>query len=484
MYDSAIDEKWNRYWKEHNIGLFDEKNTDKPVYVMDTPPPFTSGTLHIGNVLGYTLADFVARYKRMKGLNVLYPQGWDTQGFPTEKVVEKKYGYSLSREEFYKKCVEISNENLTKMKEQMYKLGMSSDDRYEYITMSPQYRAKVQLSLIMMHEKKMIYRANHPVEWCPKCRSAIAHAETEEKEEESAIFYINFNVAGHKDKMITIATTRPELLHACVAIAINPKDERFGEFKGKKAKSPIFGETVNIIEDEHVDPTFGTGAEMVCTFGDKVDKEMYYKHKLKLIEALNEDGTLKNAKQFTGMKTKEAREAVITELEKEGSFVKKIPLNHMVKVHDRCSTPIELMVSTQWFIKIKEHSEKIKELANEVKWEPEFTKHYLEDWANFIEWDWIISRNRVFGTAIPFWYCESCDFIAVPDKKSLPVNPTKDRPPVEKCPKCDKRLKGESATCDVWIDSSITPLVISGWPDDKKLFSKAFPSGLRLQGPK
>lgn len=482
MYDITIDEKWNRHWKEHRLGQFDEKDDSKKRYVIDTPPPFTSGTLHMGHVTSYSLIDFIARYKRMKGFNVLYPQGWDTQGFPTEKAVEKQYGIALPREEFYNKCVEIATANLKKMKEQMERLGFSPDERYEYITMSPQYRAKVQLSLLMMFEKKMVYRAEYPVEWCWKDRSAIAHAETEEVDESSNLFYLNFKVVGSKEKVMTIATTRPELLHACVAIAINPKDDRFEEFKGKKVKSPLFDATINVIEDPNVDPTFGTGAEMVCTFGDKVDREMYYRHKLKLIESMGEDGKLKNAKEFTGLKIKEAREAIVKSLGESGALVKKEEIKHTIKVHDRCGTPIEFIMSTQWFIKIKEYKDKIKELANEMKWEPGFTKNYLEDWANFIDYDWIISRNRIFGTPIPFWYCEKCDFIEAPDRSKLPVDPAEDKAPSEKCKKCGGKLKGETATCDVWVDSSITPLVISGWPENKKLFEKAYPADLRVQG--
>ena len=481
MYDSSVEEKWRKYWKEHGIGLFDEKDRSRELYVLDTPPPYTSGTLHMGHVTSYSLIDFTARYKRMRGFNVLYPQGWDTQGFPTEKAVEKKYGVTLPREEFYAKCVELAEANLSTMKSQMGRLGFSPDERMEYITMSDAYKAKVQLSLILMLEKGFVYRGNHPVEWCIRCRSAIAHAETEEKEEETDLVYVRFGITGAKSGMV-IATTRPELLHACVAVAVNPKDDRFKGLEGKHAKTPIFGRSVPIIYDESVDPTFGTGAEMVCTFGDKIDRDMYYRHSLKHIEAMDESGRLRNAGDLTGMKLKEAREAVKGLLAEAKAIEKTDRLKHMVKVHDRCDTPINLLMSMQWAIRIKEHAEKIKELSNEMRWEPQFMKRYLEDWANFIDWDWIISRNRVFGTPIPFWYCTKCDFIAAPDKRKLPVDPSRDKPPVRKCPKCGGGIAGETATCDVWVDSSITPLVIAGWPDDKELFKRAYPASLRIQG--
>ncbi|MDE1868502.1 MAG: valine--tRNA ligase [Candidatus Micrarchaeota archaeon] len=481
MYDISVDERWNRYWLEHKLANFDENDAEKPIYVIDSPPPFTSGTLHMGHVSSYSFVDFMARYKRMKGFNVLYPQGWDTQGFPTEKAAEAKFGISLPREEFYKRCSEIAHENLAAMKAQMRLLGCSFDERYEYITMTPEYRAKVQLSLLMMHDKKLIYREKSPVEWCTRCLSAIAHAETEEKSVETNFVHVNFEVVGTK-KHITIATTRPELMHACVALAVNGNDDRYKDIIGKKVAVPLFGQHVEIIADDHVDAALGTGAEMVCTFGDKVDREMYYRHKLKYIEAIDQRGRLANADKFSGMKISDARPEIVKALEAAGAVVKIEKITHSVKVHDRCGTEIELIPSMQWFIKVKEFAGLIKDIANDIGWTPEFTKQYLIDWANFIDWDWIISRNRVFGTPIPFWYCEKCGEIIAPEKAKLPVNPALEGSPLDKCPKCGGKAVGETATCDVWVDSSITPLVITGWPDNKELFKRSFPVDLRVQG--
>ena len=482
MYSIETDEKWNAYWREHKLGSFDEKDTKRPVYVIDTPPPYTSGTLHMGHVSSYCFVDFVARYKRMKGFNVFYPQGWDTQGFPTEKAVEKQYGTSLSRSEFYNRCSEMAASNLAKMRSQMQALGFSFDDRYEYTTMSKEYKAKVQLSLIEMNEKDLIYRGKYPVDWCPKCRSAIAHAETEDKTAETTLAYVRFPIVDSKDDSITIATTRPELLHALVAVAVNPNDDRFKSVVGKMVKSPIFGSAVEIITDDEVDMAFGTGAEMVCTFGDKADRVMFYKHKLKFIDSIDEGGTLKNAGEFTGKTLHEGRAEVLAKLESSGALEKKESIMHTVKIHDRCSTEVEIIISTQWFAKLLEYKDKILELSKEIKWVPEFTRQYLEDWTRFIDWDWPISRNRVFGTPIPFWYCEKCSFIVAPKREKLPVDPAADEPPVEKCPKCGGKLVGETETCDVWIDSSITPLVIAGWPDNKEMLKRMYPSALRVQG--
>ncbi len=479
MYTKSVEE-WMAYWKESALFVFKPDDDTRPLCIIDTPPPFTSGDLHIGQAYWVTYVDSIARYKRMSGYNVLYPVGWDTQGFPTEMLVEKKYGKGLSREEFYSKCVDIATANMQSMRKQMLSMGASFDESHEYVTMSPEYRRKVQLSLLEMYKKGFIYRANHPVEWCPYCNTSITREDIEDIERESYLNYVTF---GSGDAKIEIATTRPELMHACVAIAVNPSDERYKHMVGKRIEVPIFGNKVSVIADELVEKDFGTGAEMVCTYGDKNDVLMFYKHKLKSIDAMDERGKLKNAGKFTGMGAKDASDAIIKELDSMGLLVKRDKVKQAVKIHGRCGTPVELISSMQWFIKTKEYSDKIKEIASSVNWLPEFAKQRMVDWTDYIEWDWNISRNRVFGTPIPFWYCNSCGTIMPPQSDDLPVNPALEEPKVKKCPKCGSAdIVGEKDTCDVWIDSSITPLVVAGWPDDAKLFQKAYPATFRIQG--
>jgi valyl-tRNA synthetase len=481
MHDPGMEEKWRKYWVDKRLFDFDE-NSEKPMYIIDTPPPFTNGALHMGHVFWVSYIDSLARYKRLRGYNVLYPQGWDAHGFPTEMVVEKKYGKGkLSREEFYKRCVEESLSNIHVMKEMMLRLGATFDQKHEYITTSEDFMSKVQLSVLEMYDKKFVYRAMHPVEWCTNCRTTISREQAEEREEDSFLNYIDFKVEGTKHS-ITIATTRPELMHACVAVAVNPKDERLAEFSGKKIEVPLFDRSVDLIADESVDPSFGTGAEMVCTFGDRNDVSLYYNHKLELIEAMSDNGLLKNAGKFDGMKLKDARKAIIEVLKESGHLKKQEKVKHTVKEHDRCHTVIELLSSMQWFMKIKENSDEIKETAAEINWVPEFARQRLDDWANFIDWDWAISRNRIFGTPIPFWYCEKCSEIVPADKDKLPVDPVKHKPPMEQCKKCGGKLTGESLTLDGWIDSSLSPLIISGWPDRKSKKAKGFPVAVRIQG--
>lgn len=481
MYSLEIDDKWNAYWREHKAFRFDEKDTKKQTFVIDTPPPFTSGELHMGQVFWVCYVDSIARYMRMMGRNVLYPQGWDTQGFPTELKVEQQYGKQLPRKEFYGKCVEVAEANMKLMKEQMLKMGASFDPKYEYVTMSKDYRAKVQLSLLLMHKKNMVYRAKHPVEWCTSCNTSIAREETKEVTSKTNLNYIEFSVKGTKKKLM-IATTRPEYLHVCVALAVNPGDERYTSVIGKHAEVPIFNRKVEIIADPSIDKEYGTGAEMICTFGDKNDVLLAYKHKLEFLEGIDGTGMLKNAGKFNGMSALQAREEVVKELDTLQVLKKREQIDHAIKVHDRCSTPIELIFAMQWFIKTKQHADEIREIARQIEWIPEYSRQRLEDWCDFIEWDWNISRKRVFGTPIPFWYCEKCDYVLAPEQKNLPVDPAIQKPDQAKCPKCSGKIKGETDVCDVWVDSSITPLIIAGWPDNKVLLKKAFPSSMRIQG--
>ncbi len=480
MYDRSIEGKWQAEWKRSNTYRFDS-GSHKPTYVIDTPPPYTSGVLHMGHVLSYSFIDFIARYKRMKGFNVFYPQGWDTMGFPTERAVEKKFGKDLGAQEFMEKAKELATKNMHMMSEQMERIGSSVDRELEYVTMSDKYQAAVQLSLLQMYDKGYVYKGEHPVYWCVYCRSAIAKEEVEDIEEKTKLNYVEFDIEDGSGR-IAIATTRPEFIHACVAIAVNPVDEKNKELLGKMIRVPLYGTIVPVIADESVEIGFGTGTEMISTFGDKQDLVLYHRHKLNKIKAVDEAGRLLNAGKNTGLKIVDAKAAVIEQLREEGRLLKQTDMDHSVKVHDRCGNKIELLESRQWFIKTVEFAEKIKELAHSIEWQPEFTKRYLLDWAEYIDWDWVISRNRRFDTPLPFWYCEKCEYVVPADRNLLPVDPKADKPPIDKCPRCGEAMRGEELTCDVWIDSSITPMVIAGWPGNMKGFEKLFPADLRVQG--
>ena len=262
-YSTSIETKWQEEWSKHQVYKFIE-DSSKPIYSIDTPPPFTSGKLHMGHVLSYSYFDFVARYKRMNGYNVYYPQGWDCQGFPTEVKVEKKNKIRGrdDPERFVKLCKEWTDDMIKNMKNQMNELGFSPDWNYEYRTMNDDYHKAVQYSLLKMYENGEVYNAEHPVYWCPHCVSAIAKSETDDIERETQLHYIKFK-ADVPEGYVTIATTRPEYLHACVAVMVHPDDERYKNLIGKDVITPL-GKTVKVIADKDVDKEFGSGIVMVA----------------------------------------------------------------------------------------------------------------------------------------------------------------------------------------------------------------------------
>ncbi|MBU0527487.1 valine--tRNA ligase [Candidatus Micrarchaeota archaeon] len=468
-FDRSIEEKWQQYWQENKTYQFDEEDNTKEIYSIDTPPPFTSGELHMGHVLSYSFFDFAARYKRMRGFNVYYPQGWDTQGFPTEVKVEKKYG-RLPPAEFREKCVEWTHDMIARMKKQMNEMGFSADWRYEYRTMDPDYHKKVQMSLIQMYGDKLVYRDKYPVYWCTRCGSAVAKAELDDEEKNGTLNHIKFTGPGGEE--LIIATTRPEMLAACGAVLYNPEDERYKNLSGKKITTPL-GAEVPAFADKEVDKEFGSGLVMVCTFGDKMDVVWMHRYKLPLVQVIDAYGKMINAGELDGLKIVDAKKKMLEIL--GDKVVKKEDLKQTVKVHDRCKRPVELIPSLQWFADIRSTAKAVKEMAHEIKWIPEFGITYLIDWVEGAEWDWVISRQRVFGTPLPFYICE-CGKTASADE--LPFYPEKAG--TKKC-ECGKEMQPETSTCDCWVDSSISPLIIAGWPDKEKM-KKFYPVSLRPQG--
>ena len=315
-----VEPKWQREWMEWKIYEFDWSDRTRPTYVIDTPPPYPSGEFHMGTALNCTYMDIVARYKRMRGYNVFFPQGWDCHGLPTEVQVEKKYKIrksDLPPEKFRELCVKLTLENIEHMKEEMNSLGFSIDWSTEYKTMDPEYYGRTQLSFVKLYKKGVIYRGEHPVNWCPRCETAIADAEVEYEDRETRLYYIDFELVGG-DK-ITIATTRPEFLPACVAIAVHPSDERYRGLIGKKARVPPLGQEVKIISDPEVDPEFGTGIVMICTFGDKTDVRWVKRHKLSIVKLLDERGKITEAGgPYAGMDIETSRRKIIEDLKKAG----------------------------------------------------------------------------------------------------------------------------------------------------------------------
>ncbi len=489
MYDfKEREKKWQDYWEQEELYRFDFNNMDKDkIFSIDVPPRYASGRLHIGHATHYTHIDIIARYKRMRGYNVFFPLCFDVNGMPIEVNVEKKYGIKMRetpRQEFIKLCEDFANQNIGEMIRQYKILGESMDPTIYYQTDAPYYRRITQLSFIKMFEKGLVYKAKHPVNWCPRCGTAIADAEIEYRKRKTKLNYLRFKMEDGGEMII--ATTRPELLATCQLIAVHPEDERYKDYVGKYAIVPIYGQKVKIVADEKVDKEFGTGAVMICSVGDKDDLEWIYKYHLQFLDAIDEEGKMtERAGKYAGMSVEEARKAIIEDLKKEGLLIKQEEIEQNVGVCWRCHTPIEFVNKEQWFIKITDLKDEVRKTADEIKWIPEFMKKRLYEWIDSLEWDWVVSRQRYFATPIPIWECEN-GHAFTPKFEDLQrmdrhVDPTVDPPPYEKCPICGAPLHGSEDVFDTWVDSSISPLYNTFWARDDEKFKNLYPMSLRPQ---
>jgi len=483
-YDAEkIEKKWQEFWEKKKTYKFDSKSK-KPVYSIDTPPPYASaGHLHIGHALHYTQFEIIARFRRMAGYNVFFPPGFDDNGLPTEKYVEEKFKISkkdTTRAEFRKLCMEETAKVEKAYADRVFKaLGHSYDWDLLYTTISPEAQKVAQMSFIDLYKKKEVYRSEEPTLWCTKHQTALAQAEVEDVSRTTSLNDIEFDLEN--GEKIVVATTRPEFLSACVGIFVHPDDKRYKELVGKKAIVPVYGQKVKIRADEKVDPEFGTGIVMICTFGDTTDIEWWKKHNLDLKIIVNYDGTLnKETGILEGLTISEAKEKILEELQKEGRLKQQEPLQQTVGGCWRCKTPIEFLVTKQWFIHTLKYKKELIEQGRKVNWYPEFYRVRYEDWVNNLGWDWCISRQRFFGVPIPVWYCKKCGKEVVADENDIPVDPTESKPK-KKCECGCEDLEPEDDVFDTWMTSSVSPQVAGRWIDNPKQFRKVFPFSLRPQ---
>ncbi|MFX0058756.1 MAG: valine--tRNA ligase [Candidatus Hodarchaeota archaeon] len=475
---NEVQEKWIKFWREEKIYEFNFTQKGK-IFSIDTPPPFVSGTLHMGHILNHSWIDFVARYHKLRGDFVYFPQGFDCHGLPVELAVEKNYGISKdNRDIFLAKCIEWVESNIDNMTKQLDELGYSTDWNFTYRTMNDNYKRKVQYSLLEFYEKGLLYRDKFPTHFCVNCETSVAKAEVGYQEEMGKLWYIKLPLVERDNEYITIATTRPEYMEACVAVLINPNDHRYYELSAAEVKLPIADRIVRIYMDSNVDMNFGTGVVYVCTYGDEMDIKWKLDYNLDEIQIFTENGLMNENSKYEGLTILEAREQIVKDLDKMGLIVKIEDYEHSIIIHSErssCRRPIEYLPVYQWFINVKDFTKDIIQSAESMKWYPKKHKQRLLDWANGLDWNWVISRQRVFGTPIPFWYCKQCGEIFTPKKEDLPIDPVKIAPPVTSCPKCNnKQIIGEKDVCDCWIDSSITPLVISKWLDNENFFKRTY----------
>lgn len=475
------EKKWQEYWADQGIYAFDT-TSDKPVYSVDTPPPTVSGSLHVGHVFSYTQAEIIIRYKRMQGYNIFYPFGFDDNGLPTERLVEKELGISggrIPREEFIAKCLEVAAKYETQFKELWQSLGFSTEWAQIYSSIDDRARRVSQRSFLDLYKKGYVVKKAMPTLYCPVCNTAVAQAETEDKEIPSQFVNLEFTVeTGEK---LIIATTRPELLPALVAVFVHPEDERYTHLIGKKIKPPMFDIEVLIRADEKVAKDKGTGAVMCCTFGDTTDIEWFHQHGLELRQIFDQYGRMNElACQYKGLKIKQAREQIKKDLEEKGFLKAKKDIVHPVNVHERCGNEMEFVVTEQWFIKILEYKDELIKIADDIQWRPAFMKERYVHWVKNLKWDWCISRQRYFGVPFPLWYCAKCGEVMLAEDKELPVNPLAHTP--ERACICGHReFIPESNVLDTWATSSVTPQINAKWGESDDRMKEIFPFSMRPQ---
>lgn len=486
MYDfKAIEDKWKKFWEEEEIYSFNPKSRKK-IYSVDTPPPTVSGRMHIGHAFSYSQQDFLIRYKRMKGFEVFYPFGTDDNGLPTERLVEKEKevkSKEMSRAEFIKLCLEFLKKERPEFIQDWKNIGISCDWNFVYSTIDEHSRRISQWSFLDLYKKGRAYRQDAPSMWCPECQTGVAQVEVEDREKESMFNDIVFKVKDNgKEKDLIVGTTRPELLPSCVALFYHPDDKRFKRYEGKKAKVPLFGFEVPIMEDKRADPEKGTGLVMCCTFGDQTDMEWQKAHQLPIKISINEKGYMnEKTGKYRGLSIKEARKKIIEDLKKENLLVNQKTINHPVNVHERCGVEIEFIKSKQWFVKYLDLKKDMLKWGKELNWYPAFMRHRYDNWVKGLQWDWLISNQRHFGVSFPVWYCEECEEIIPAKENQLPVDPIKDKPPVSSCPKCNsKKIVPEEDVLNTWFTSSMSPQIATKLtsPETEK---KLFPMSLRPQ---
>ena len=490
MEPKILEKAWNpelemqvlKKWEETNLYDFvlAEKN-----YTIDTPPPYPSGRpWHIGAASHYSQIDMIARTARMAGKNVYFPIGIDRNGLPVELYTEKKHNIRMretERGEFLNLCKAALDDLESEMIQIMRSLGISGGIKDHYRTDSEEYRVLTQATFIELWKKGQIYLANRPNNYDWVSGTTIADAEITYVDLPTKLVYMKFSVKDSEQKII-IASTRPELLCACKTIIVNEEDERYSNLIGKKIIVPITNKEVEIRTHHSAQKEFGSGAVMVCSYGDQNDVALFRELKLEEVVAIGYDGRMTElAGDYAGLKPKQARTKIIEDLEKNG-FVEKIEeISHRTPVSERSKIPIEIIPMEEYYLKQKDSVKKMRELGAEITFYPDMHKQILMNWLDSISIDWPISRRRYYGTEIPIWYCKNCSEPHVPEPGKY-YRPWKEESPIKNCSKCgSSEFIGEERTFDTWMDSSVSPLFITKYQKDEEFFKKTYPAGIRPQ---
>lgn len=544
QYNPAeVEKKWRTVWEEKGIFKWDPARPRVETYVIDTPPPTVSGSLHLGHTFSYTQTDVLVRYKRMRGMNIMYPMGWDDNGLPTERRVQNKFGIScdatlpydpewkptlvdssqakaqrltpVSRRNFIEACTLVTLEDEGAFKDLWQHLALSVEWQQEYSTVGKHCIHTSQLSFLDLIKKGYVYQAVAPTLWDVTFQTAVAQAEVEDREVQGHFHDIRFGIQGGGS--FVIATTRPELLAACIAVVAHPDDDRYKHLFGKQAVTPLFGITVPILPSEHADPHKGSGIMMVCTFGDSADVAWWKTSGLPPRLLIGRDGRFmpfdfndpnaqsttpelatKAYSQLQGKTVRQARKTVVELLRdpslssngQEAALVgEPKPITHHVKFYEKGELPVEFVASRQWYIRIVDFKEEFLAQGRKITWTPEHMKTRYEHWVGGLTHDWCISRQRFFGVPFPVWYpldekgAPRYDVPIFASSETLPVDPLSQCPPgySETKRNAPGGFCGDPDVMDTWATSSMTPQIVSKWGMIDSRHDRLFPMDVRPQ---
>jgi len=544
----GLEEKWARVWREQGTYAFDREAAlargREGIWAIDTPPPTASGSLHIGHVFGYAQADCIARYKRMAGLEVFYPIGWDDNGLPTEKRVQNYYGVRgdatlpyvegftpsqegregrstkagdqqpISRRNFIELCDVLTVKDEVTFEETFRHLGLSVDWDITYRTIDDRSRAVSQAFFLRNLARGEAYQAEAPGLWDVTFQTAVAQAELEARDYPGAYHRVRFHLPSHNAEGsdaagVVIETTRPELLPACVALIAHPDDERYAGLFGTTVTSPLFGVEVPVVAHPLAEMDKGAGIAMCCTFGDLTDVQWWRELQLPTRSVITRDGRIQAETpqwvtsatgrglfaEMAGKTTFTARTAVVGALRESGDLDgEPTPTQRKANFYERGEKPLEIVTSRQWYIRNGGRDETIRaeliERGRELAFYPAFMRSRYENWVGGLNGDWLISRQRFFGVPVPVWYPVTeggevdHDHPIVPEESALPVDPVAEAPEGFDASQRDQPggFTGDPDVMDTWATSSVSPQIAAGWLDDPELFDAVFPMDQRPQG--
>ena len=472
VYDpKQVEDRTYQFWMDGNY-FHAEVDPKKEPYTIVIPPPNITGQLHMGHALDETFQDILIRWRRMQGRSALWLPGTDHASIATEaKIVEAMRAEGLTkegigREKFLERAWEWKKQYGGRIVSQLKKLGSSCDWERERFTMDEGCNKAVKEVFVNLYEKGLIYRSERIINWCPHCKTSISEAEVTYEEKAGHFWHINYPIVG-TDRMLEVATTRPETMLGDTAVAVHPDDERYRDLIGKMVLLPIVNKEIPIIADTYVEMDFGTGVVKITPAHDPNDFEVGLRHNLPVINVLNEDATInENGGKYAGMTREECRKAIVSDLE-AGGFLKEVEdYSHNVGSCYRCSTIIEPRVSKQWFVRMEPLAKPANEAvrAGKTKFVPErFDKIYF-NWMDNVK-DWCISRQLWWGHRIPAWHCADCGEITVSKGE------------VHECAHCHSgNVHQDPDTLDTWFSSALWPFSTLGWPDKTEELKYFYPT--------